>query len=208
MAEQHSLTEDYETPYKFNGKELDSETGLYYYGARYYDPRTSIWLSTDPLMEKYASVSPYVYCLNNPVLYTDPDGRDPIITITNKIIYYAEQKIYRTEGMANNGGYYTVKVPVYQVNVTDDEDSNFNFSFGVTRDAWVLSKVDGNNLVLDNIAFEPAKGGSNEYKGTYIDVYPHNNDTSAFELRQGGSKVLNSEQRKNDNGEQVSSELV
>ncbi|WP_020213001.1 hypothetical protein [Flavobacterium rivuli] len=34
MAEQHSLTEDYETPYKFNGKELDSETGFYYYGAR------------------------------------------------------------------------------------------------------------------------------------------------------------------------------
>ena len=36
------------TPYLFNGKELDEETGLYYYGARYYDPRTSLWLSTDP----------------------------------------------------------------------------------------------------------------------------------------------------------------
>ena len=46
-------------PYKYNGKELDDATGLYYYGARYYDPRVSLWQSTDPLMEKYAGWSPY-----------------------------------------------------------------------------------------------------------------------------------------------------
>ena len=85
MADQHSLTEDYETPYKFNGKELDSETGLYYYGARYYDPRTSIWLSTDPLMEKYPSMNPYVYCAQNPVNMVDPDGRDFITFLVNFI---------------------------------------------------------------------------------------------------------------------------
>ncbi|WP_303850135.1 RHS repeat-associated core domain-containing protein, partial [Apibacter mensalis] len=37
------------SPYLFNGKELDEETGLYYYGARYYNPRESVWLSADPL---------------------------------------------------------------------------------------------------------------------------------------------------------------
>ena len=74
MAEQHSLTEDYATPYKFNGKELDSETGLYYYGARYYDSRTSIFLSADPLMEDYPNVNPYAYCLQNPINFTDPTG--------------------------------------------------------------------------------------------------------------------------------------
>ena len=63
------------TPYKFNGKELDEETGLYYYGARYYDPRTSVWISVDPLAEKYPNTSPYVYCHNNPIKYIDPDGR-------------------------------------------------------------------------------------------------------------------------------------
>ncbi|MXN92343.1 hypothetical protein GR160_14030 [Flavobacterium sp. Sd200] len=77
MAEQHSLTEDYETPYKFNGKELDAETGFYYYGARYYNPRVSIWLSTDPLMEKYPGVNPYVYCNQNPINLIDPDGMEP-----------------------------------------------------------------------------------------------------------------------------------
>jgi RHS repeat-associated protein len=66
----------YNSPYKFNGKELDEETGFYYYGARYYDPRVSFWMSVDPLAEKYPNVSPYVYCMNNPILYIDPDGRD------------------------------------------------------------------------------------------------------------------------------------
>ncbi|WP_280647739.1 MULTISPECIES: RHS repeat-associated core domain-containing protein [unclassified Dysgonomonas] len=63
------------TPYLFNAKELDEETGLYYYGARYYDPRTSIWLSTDPLAEKYPNKTPYHYCSNNPINLIDPDGQ-------------------------------------------------------------------------------------------------------------------------------------
>ena len=64
------------TPYKFNGKELDAETGLYYYGARYYNPSTALWLGVDPLASKYPSVSPYVYCVSNPVKYIDPDGKE------------------------------------------------------------------------------------------------------------------------------------
>ena len=79
MAEQKSITQNYATPYKFTGKELDEETGLYYFGARYYAPRESIWLSTDPLAEKYPSFSPYVYCANNPINAIDPDGRDIIV---------------------------------------------------------------------------------------------------------------------------------
>ena len=63
------------TDYKFNGKELDAETGLYYYGARYYDPKSSIWLSVDPLAAKYPGLSSFCYVANNPVLYIDPDGR-------------------------------------------------------------------------------------------------------------------------------------
>ena len=60
-------------PYLFNGKELDSETGLYYYGARYYDPRVSIFLNVDPLAEK--TMTPYAYTNNNPIMLVDPDGR-------------------------------------------------------------------------------------------------------------------------------------
>lgn len=60
--------------YKFNGKELDEETGLYYYGARYYDPRTSIWLSVDPLAEMFPNWNPYHYVHQNPIKLIDPTG--------------------------------------------------------------------------------------------------------------------------------------
>ena len=63
------------SPYLFNAKELDEETGLYYYGARYLDPPGARWLSVDPMWEKYMGMSPYNYCAGNPVKLVDPDGR-------------------------------------------------------------------------------------------------------------------------------------
>ncbi|HUH44456.1 MAG TPA: RHS repeat-associated core domain-containing protein [Treponemataceae bacterium] len=89
-------------PYKFTGKELDPETGLYYYGARYLDPKYSIWLSADPALGEYIPGAPvneeakkrnsnlpgmggvfntvnlhlYHYAGNNPVKYVDPDGKE------------------------------------------------------------------------------------------------------------------------------------
>ena len=89
------------TPFRFTGKELDTETGLYYYGARYLDPKTSRWISADPAMAEYIPGAPindeakkrngnlpgqggvfnvvnmhvYHYAGNNPVKYMDPDGK-------------------------------------------------------------------------------------------------------------------------------------
>ena len=65
---------------KYNGKELDKMHGLntYDYGARQYNPVTARWDRVDPLCEKYYSVSPYVYCHDNPVMLVDPDGNSPL----------------------------------------------------------------------------------------------------------------------------------
>ena len=67
------------SPYLFNGKEYDEETGRYYYGARYYDPRVSLWIGVDPLAGKYPDISPYIYCLNNPNILKDADGKNPVL---------------------------------------------------------------------------------------------------------------------------------
>jgi len=89
--------------YKFTGKELDEETGLYYFGARYYDPQFSNWISTDPGLVQYLpdgkdvyfpeqrfdakslkgsggvynslNINLYHYANCNPVRMTDPDGK-------------------------------------------------------------------------------------------------------------------------------------
>ena len=58
----------------FSGKEKDSETGYHYFGARYYNSDLSLWLSVDPMSDKYPSLSPYNYCDWNPVKLVDPDG--------------------------------------------------------------------------------------------------------------------------------------
>ena len=60
--------------FTFSAKERDPETGLSYFGSRYYSSDLSIWLSVDPMSDKYASLSPYVYCANNPVRLVDPNG--------------------------------------------------------------------------------------------------------------------------------------
>ena len=60
-----------------NGKEKDYESGFHYYGARYYwGELMTGWLSVDPMMDKYPNVSPYAYCVWNPVKLVDPDGMD------------------------------------------------------------------------------------------------------------------------------------
>jgi RHS repeat-associated protein len=65
MDEQNSTL--YHSDFLFSGKELDAETGNYYYGARYYAPRIGIWLSPAPMQLKYPHVSSYAFCHGNPV---------------------------------------------------------------------------------------------------------------------------------------------
>ena len=67
----------------FTGKEKDEETGYGYFGARYMDHELmTMWLSVDPMADKYPSISPYAYCAWNPVKLVDPDGMEinPVYT--------------------------------------------------------------------------------------------------------------------------------
>ena len=94
----------------FSAKEKDTETGLSYFGARYYSSDLSIWLSVDPMSDKYPSLSPYVYCANNPIKLVDPNGEWPEDRARRFMKKHENAKLYRE----NNGN--------YSVQFTDPKD--------------------------------------------------------------------------------------
>src|SRR6056297_1269836 len=63
--------------YKYVGKERDEETGLYYYGARYYAAWIARFVSVDPLQHDYPIYTPYQYAGNQPIIAIDLDGLEP-----------------------------------------------------------------------------------------------------------------------------------
>ena len=67
----------YSERFTFTGKERDEETGYGYFGARYMDHELmTMWLSVDPMSDKYPSISPYAYCNWNPIKLVDPNGME------------------------------------------------------------------------------------------------------------------------------------
>ena len=62
----------YEIDYRFTGQEIDEETGLYNYHARFYDPSIGRFYQIDPLAQYF---SPYLYSGNSPISFVDPDGQ-------------------------------------------------------------------------------------------------------------------------------------
>ena len=94
----------YNERFTFTGKERDEETGYGYFGARYMDHELmTMWLSVDPMADKYPSISPYAYCAWNPVKLVDPDGEE-ISTHTDKdgnvVMVYndGDNGVYRHNG--------------------------------------------------------------------------------------------------------------
>ena len=76
--------------YKYNSKELDTKKGLNWhdYGARYYDAALGRWNVMEPKFDKYYNISPYTFCLNNPMKYIDPNGEKIVDTHGNVIYTY------------------------------------------------------------------------------------------------------------------------
>ncbi len=79
---------NFREPYRFTGKEEDTEVGLNYHGARYYSPSLKRWMSADPVTthEAGSDINPYSYGYGNPTGYVDPDGREPITLATVLVV--------------------------------------------------------------------------------------------------------------------------
>jgi RHS repeat-associated protein len=70
-----SNSSSWTSPYRFNAKEVDPETGLAYYGARYYQNKIGVWLSVDPMTSNRIWLTPYQFVQNSPNLRIDPNGK-------------------------------------------------------------------------------------------------------------------------------------
>jgi RHS repeat-associated protein len=133
------------TPYLFNAKELDEETGLYYYGARYYEPRVSQFLSVDKFTEEYPSLSAYNYCANNPIKFIDFRG-DSIVTPN---MTKAERKSYLRQIKDNSDGSLLFKALYKSL---EESKNTFYVEYGKTVD------IDSKSGPVRG-QFSPSKGG-------------------------------------------------
>jgi RHS repeat-associated protein len=162
-------------PYTFSGKEKDAETGYNYFGARYYDSKLSLWLSVDPMSDKYPSMNPYNYCANNPVILVDPD-REDIYTFdeTGNLVDHCEDEtgfdqvnVIKNDGTLIEGDKYdygtitnefseqmtqkngtVITVPVFNIKGDENADIIFKFVANNTGVEWsraAVGKEEGSN---------------------------------------------------------------
>ncbi|MDQ6528085.1 RHS repeat-associated core domain-containing protein [Flavobacterium sp. LHD-85] len=170
------------TPYLFTSKELDRETGMYYFGARYQDPKLSIFISVDPLAEINPLFTPYHYCSNNPINRVDPTGMldgDYYDSSGNHLgsdgindnkAYYADSK--NADGTFQNARELSVSNSVlnqFANTVAEESSGNWQESFALASSIVNLANYKGKNisstLQTEGIYGYGNGGNSTKYNG-------------------------------------------
>ena len=142
--------------FAFSAKERDSETGLSYFGSGYYSSDLSVWLSVDPMAAKYPSLSPYVYCADNPVRLVDPNGD----TLSPSALFRQSSyfKVYQNLLQSNN---------TYKRLIADYQGERchfyFDFSYEMTKRAgstvWQHKTEGGKVSVTTHSTYYRPDGG-------------------------------------------------
>ena len=186
--------------YKYNGKELDLMHGLkwYDYSARMYDPVLLTWNSTDPLSEKYYSLSPYNYCGNNPIRFVDPDGcdwyqdndgtyqYDPNINKDSKL---KKGQSYLGESFIRNGAWYRDDGSILYSNETAAYNRMWNQADNYYRNTDSRGREVG-GFILKNGKVLVLPDYANDNKTTKIDYY-------GYKIRKDGIVVTHGKERFN-----------
>ena len=175
--------------YSFNAKELDEETGFYYYEARYYAPPT--FTSRDPLFEKYFWMSPYAYCANNPVKYVDPSGREiseHIDKYGNMIAHYddGDNSVYlHTDG--------TTKNDIDKQRATNNNTGGNGAKIGELGGNIDMSEIIDNKL--EQSAQDAAKMKEMNMHDRYLSYFEKVHTTGDWDLKNNNASNSNSNAR-------------
>ena len=152
--------------FSFTGKEKDEETGYGYFGARYMDHELmTMWLSVDPMSDKYPSISPYAYCAWNPMKLVDPDGREIDVShlpstyqnrlvsclsaITGLTLFVKDGKLKYEENMSDYK-YGSESARIDLMNAIDDDNHTVLVKFGGENDSKKESGIDENGIAYDS----------------------------------------------------------
>ena len=133
--------------YSFNAKELDEETGMYYYEARYYKP--PVFTSRDAMFEKYFWMTPYAYCANNPVKYVDPSGEAWKPTFNEETGEYTGYQWIDPKYSYNSDG--TLKDGLYEQAIFFSENGTYNpeSKYNIGSSTATVYKSDGTTETFD-----------------------------------------------------------
>jgi len=164
---------------------------LYYYGARYMQPITSVWYGIDPLTEKYPEISGYVYCHGNPITLVDLDGKtdyynqkgilvksDKDGESIKKMLFISSKKLKDVDDAINKKAYIIVpsNTIIYTMEKAYEltEASGNEHGFRVGKNGMVSIIVEGKPKSIDHDDWLPAARDLRE-KGDYVsyDVHTH-----------------------------------
>lgn len=181
-------------PYKYGGKELDRTNGLdsYDFGARCYFADRIQWMTMDPMCEKYYDISPYAYCANNPMNYTDKWGMEWIsFKIENYVWAYYDSRIHSQQDIESyyyvngNDGNYSIQYIgkngyIYNINNNNkslsfilNSDGSYSDANGSTHTDHLLLIDDFGILRIGNDLYKPKEedGPIPDEKGNWYGTY-------------------------------------
>lgn len=174
-----------ENRYKLTTKELQPEFGLntYDFGPRNFDMQTGRWYGIDPHVEKYAHMSPYAYCNNNPALFNDPTGKDGRVSINGNNIAISTT-IYvmgnNAQQHVNELNQYVKDNPGLYKGTHKEGDVTYNIqvntTYALAPDEMQKTKQpgEGNNIMqFHEMGFEKGKDGKPRARPSVTNVGPH-----------------------------------
>ncbi len=135
--------------YKYCGKERDEETGLYYYGMRYYAAWLCKFINVDPLQFKYPYYTPFQYAGNKPITYIDLDGGEPLLPLVQEYSYTLFN--YSTNYYTNNGTTYANDKFLYENITKSINDQSISYQYqAVSSDATYVFVAPTNSWNLES----------------------------------------------------------